>query len=73
MEQTALEWFINGLLVSNYITKDSKIMNQFIKKAKKMEKEQIKDAFSFGRETPLNHPDLPHYSSEEYFNDIYNK
>ena len=36
------------------------------------EKEQIKKAFSDGQETPINHPTIPHYSNEEYFNDNYN-
>ena len=33
------------------------------------EKEQIQKAFSDGQETPINHPILPHYSREEYYND----
>jgi hypothetical protein len=37
------------------------------------EKEQIKKAFLDGQETPINHPTLPHYSNEEYFNDNYNQ
>lgn len=37
------------------------------------EKEQIQKAFSDGQETPLNHPTLPHYSREEYYNDNYNQ
>jgi hypothetical protein len=37
------------------------------------EKEQIQKAFSDGQETPINHPTLPHYSNEEYYNDNYNK
>jgi hypothetical protein len=36
------------------------------------EKEQIKKAFSDGQETPINHPTLPHYSRDEYYNDNYN-
>jgi hypothetical protein len=36
------------------------------------EKEQIQKAFSDGQETPINHPTLPHYSKEEYYNDNYN-
>jgi len=36
------------------------------------EKEQIQKAFSDGQETPINHPTLPHYSREEYYNDNYN-
>ena len=36
------------------------------------EKEQIQKSFSDGQETPINHPTLPHYSREEYYNDNYN-
>lgn len=43
--------------------------NQLIEK----EKEQIEVAFSVGQEMPINHPTLPHYSREEYYNDNYNK
>ena len=37
------------------------------------EKNQIKKSFSDGQETPLNHPTLPHYSNEEYYNDNFNQ
>ncbi len=36
------------------------------------EKEDLMKAFSDGQETPINHPTLPHYSREEYYNDNYN-
>ena len=36
------------------------------------EKEQIQKAFSDGQDTPINHPTLPHYSRDEYYNDNYN-
>ena len=42
------------------------------KKALEKEKEQIQKAFSDGQETPINHPTLPHYSRDEYYNDNYN-
>jgi hypothetical protein len=35
------------------------------------EKYQIQKAFSDGQETPINHPTLPHYSREEYYDDNY--
>jgi len=35
------------------------------------EKKQIEVSFSDGQETPINHPTLPHYSREEYYNDNY--
>lgn len=37
------------------------------------EKEQLQKAFSDGQETLINHPTLPHYSREEYYNDNYNQ
>jgi hypothetical protein len=37
------------------------------------EKYQIQKAFSDGQETPINHPTLPHYSREEYYDDNYNQ
>ena len=37
------------------------------------EKEDLMKAFSDGQETPINHPTLPHYSREEYYNDNYNQ
>jgi len=43
-----------------------------LKQTLEKEKEQIQKAFSDGQETPLNHPTLPHYSREEYYNDNYN-
>jgi hypothetical protein len=67
MTQTALEWFVNGLQECNYIPKDRIVMNDFIKKAKKIEKEQIMKAFSKGK---INHnKDL----AIEYYNKTYNK
>ena len=45
------------------------IANQHLEK----EKEQIQKAFSDGQETPINHPTLPHYSRDEYYNDNYNQ
>ena len=37
------------------------------------EKEQIQKAFSDGQEAPINHPTLPHYSRDEYYNDNFNQ
>jgi hypothetical protein len=38
-----------------------------------LEKEMIQKAFSDGQETPINHPTLPHYSNEEYYNETFEK
>ena len=41
------------------------IKNGFLEK----EKEDLMKAFSDGQETPINNPNIPHYSREEYYND----
>jgi len=68
-KQTAVEWMVNGLLVSNYISKDSKVMNAFIKKAKALEKEQIINAFIDGdfMSTGMDK------DAEIYYNETYKK
>ena len=38
-----------------------------------LEEEQIMKAFSDGQQTPMNHPTLPHYSRDEYYNEQYGK
>ena len=66
-KQTAVEWMVNGLLVSNYISKDSKVMNAFIKKAQAMEKEQIERAYQWDR-FPCSEEE-----AEQYYKETYNK
>jgi hypothetical protein len=56
-----------------YIEKDSIHWEMFKNDCMEKEKEQIQKAFSDGQETPINHPTLPHYSREEYYNDNYNQ
>lgn len=70
MAQTATEWLFVELTSTWYDAKSSK---DLLEKAKAIEKENIQKAFSDGQETPLNHPNLPNYSGEEYYNDTYNK
>ena len=70
--QTAVEWLENEL--HNFIHPEhGKDFLPILEQAKQMENEQIMKAFSDGQETPLNHPTLPHYSREEYYNETYNK
>jgi hypothetical protein len=66
--QELIEWLENSSDVQNDIL-DWEIVK---KNAFEKEKEQIQKAFSDGQETPINHPTLPHYSREEYYNDNYN-
>ena len=64
-QQTAVEWLVKELNLEGY--------DYTISQAKAMEKEQIIKAFSNGQELPISNPLLPHYSSEEYYNETYNK
>jgi len=76
MTQTALEWFVNGLQECNYIPKDRIVMNDFIKKAKKIEKEQIKEAFRIGEMNNDSHHYTGrkiHKNQTDYFNKTYKK
>lgn len=72
-KQTAIEW-LKDKLKETY-DKEGKLPIAYtlhlVDLANLMEIERIKKAFSDGQETPLNHPTLPHYSSEEYYNDNY--
>jgi len=69
--QTAIQELIEHIQVN--ATKFS-LMNTYnilkeIEPYLEKEKEQIRKAFSDGQETPINHPNIPHYSREEYYND----
>jgi len=56
-----------------YGMKDNIHWEMFKNDCMEKEKEQIQKAFSDGQETPINHPTLPHYSREEYYNQTYNQ
>jgi hypothetical protein len=73
--QTAIQELIEHIQVN--ATKFS-LMNTYnilkeIEPYLEKEKENIQKAFSDGQETPINHPTLPHYSRDEYYNDNYNQ
>ena len=71
-QQTAVEYLIQEIKNDVFVnSKSTKEWNEIFKQAKAMEKEQIQKAFSDGQETPLNHSTLPHYSSEEYYNNTF--
>jgi hypothetical protein len=69
--QELLEWAKNSDMSDTMISPQDllNVINPLLEK----EKQQIRKAFSDGQETPINHPTLPHYSREEYYNDNYNK
>lgn len=80
-KQTAVGWLLSELQIRLLKIKSEPdgilretMINSFLidaEQAEEMEKEQIEKAFSDGQETPINHPTLPHYSREEYYNDTY--
>jgi hypothetical protein len=63
MAQSAVRWLEENINEYNW--------EQTFELAKAMEKEQIQKAFSDGQEKPINHPTLPHYSREEYYNETF--
>jgi hypothetical protein len=67
--QELLKWAKNSDMSDTMISPQDllNVINPLLEK----EKEQIQKAFSDGQETPINHPTLPHYSREEYYDDNY--
>jgi hypothetical protein len=72
--QTAVEWLWNEIdnLIPYQDINKAQQFNGLLEQAKAMEKEHIMKAFSDGQETPISHPNLPHYSKEEYYEEKYN-
>ena len=71
---TAVEWLVEQIRKDqNQKALSASEWMQVIEEAKQMEKEQIQKAFSNGQELPISNPLLPHYSSEEYYNEKYSK
>lgn len=73
--KTAVEYIELRLLgIASFDSEELRLRyKDIIKQAKEIEKNQLQKAFSDGQETPINHPTLPHYSREEYYNDNYNQ
>jgi hypothetical protein len=73
--KTAVEYIELRLLgIASFDSEELRLRyKDIIKQAKEIEKEQIQKSFSDGQETPINHPTLPHYSRDEYYNDNYNQ
>lgn len=73
-QQTAVEWLESKIYLNIKLYEPYNVaIKEFIIIAKQMEKEQIQKAFSDGQEIPINHPTLPHYSNEEYYNETFEK
>jgi hypothetical protein len=62
----AISYNVEGGLVEKYTW--TELFND-MELALEKEKKQIEVSFSDGQETPINHPTLPNYSREEYYND----
>jgi hypothetical protein len=72
--KSAMQELINELDLTKIADREKLIMVKYIiEQCLEKEKEQIQKAFSDGQETPLNHPNLTHYSRDEYYNDNYNQ
>jgi len=66
MEQTAVEWLINQMIQSTTM----KGWIEIFDKAKEMEKKQIEDAMDICQRTDFY---VKYESSEQYYNQTYNK
>ena len=82
MNKTAMQRMLDDLLAKREVYENAKMyecvatLETSIEIAEfllEKEKEQIQVSFLDGQETPINHPNLPHYSKEEYYNDNYNQ
>jgi len=75
-EQEKIIGGMNNCIMNDAIVIQNKVIEELTKEYAEYlekEKEQIQKAFSDGQETPINHPTLPHYSRDEYYNDNYNQ
>jgi hypothetical protein len=73
-EQTQILGGMNDCIMYDAIVIQNRVIEELTKEYSEYlekEKEQIQKAFSDGQETPINHPTLPHYSREEYYDDSY--
>jgi hypothetical protein len=74
-KQTAVEWLVNEIN-KNFEQNDFLIENiELIVSAKKMEKQQIIDAFEEGKDIEYEYHinDEPRINAEEYYNETFNK
>ena len=66
-QETAIEWFVDELQRAGWIPKDSSIMNYVILEAKKMEKEQIIEAWNNG----YDEEDRATSNPNQYYNETF--
>jgi hypothetical protein len=66
-QETAIEWFVDELQRAGWIPKNSSIMNYVILEAKKMEKEQIIEAWNNG----YDEEDRATSNPNQYYNETF--
>lgn len=71
MKQTAVEWLVQEINKINVSTEARIFINKLEEKAKEMEKQQIKSAFRRGDINEMN--GIENISSEQYYNETFNK
>jgi len=71
MAQTAVDWLEQEFIKLESTTGVFGVMYELIEQAKAIERDNIMKAFSDGQETLISSPTLPHYSSNEYYNEKY--
>jgi hypothetical protein len=77
MKQTAVDWLEDNLIGNPFSEKDFEHNRNVFKKAKEMEKEQIKQAYlDSSRETCLSYGDNPPHDdpkfAEKYYQETFN-
>ena len=74
MEQTAVEWLIDSLISEPYSEEDFQYNSDMWNKAKEMEKQQIIESYCQGCfDISLNKNIFPRETSEQYYNEPFNK
>jgi hypothetical protein len=74
MEQTAVEWLIDSLISEPYSEEDFQYNSDMWNKAKEMEKQQIIESYCQGCfDISLNKNIFPRETSEQYYNEQFNK
>lgn len=69
MKQTAVDWLFTEICET---PKDKFVWHYMFEKAKKMEKEQIKDAYRFGAcDLEIQYSDVGEANSEQYYQETY--
>ena len=66
-KQTAVEWLINELYIEMNLSGDGRVLDEILKEAKEMEKEQIIEAYN----ESFRLRDNPYAIAEKYYKQTY--